>query len=250
MIGLTSRIDIIELLEKRVKSRFSHRQIFILPQKIPESEQITKLEDWMNLFKELLSIPDDENVNKIEHLQDDHCITPEFAKNWNAYISKLAEDQQMQGIIKNFQSYDVNERNFRHFLAVAITFLSENHPKLEISDFNQAQSMYRQDQKVLMLEGLSVLEFCLVRKFYYRTYSEKNLKILLKLIFEIQVIAMMHQTEIFGDEPINFETVYNRYMQFANHSNMESVQRPVIIKAFEHLKVRIIFGLTQSKGYF
>lgn len=31
ILGLTSRLDVVELLEKRVKSRFSHRQIFILP---------------------------------------------------------------------------------------------------------------------------------------------------------------------------------------------------------------------------
>lgn len=31
VIGLTCRLDVIELLEKRVKSRFSHRQIFLFP---------------------------------------------------------------------------------------------------------------------------------------------------------------------------------------------------------------------------
>lgn len=31
ILGITSRLDIVELLEKRVKSRFSHRQIFLRP---------------------------------------------------------------------------------------------------------------------------------------------------------------------------------------------------------------------------
>lgn len=51
---------------------------------------------------------------------------------------------------------------------------------------------------------------------------------------------MKHETEIFDGEPLNFEAVYNRYVKFVNqHSSLQSVQRPVIMKAFEHIKVRI-----------
>lgn len=50
---------------------------------------------------------------------------------------------------------------------------------------------------------------------------------------------MKHETEIYDGEPFNFETVYNRYIKFANqNSSIQSVQRPVIMKAFEHIKVR------------
>lgn len=31
VLGITCRIDVIQLLEKRVKSRFSHRQMFLYP---------------------------------------------------------------------------------------------------------------------------------------------------------------------------------------------------------------------------
>lgn len=56
---------------------------------------------------------------------------------------------------------------------------------------------------------------------------------------------MKHETETFEGEPLNFETVFNRYMKFANQtSSIESVQRPVIMKAFEHIKVRSIILLT------
>ena len=50
VIGITCRLDVVELLEKRVKSRFSHRQIFLLP----ESDDI---KGRINLFKELLKLP-------------------------------------------------------------------------------------------------------------------------------------------------------------------------------------------------
>lgn len=49
---------------------------------------------------------------------------------------------------------------------------------------------------------------------------------------------MKHETEIFDGEPLNFEKVYNRYLKFANQNgSIESVQRPVIMKAFDHIKV-------------
>lgn len=50
---------------------------------------------------------------------------------------------------------------------------------------------------------------------------------------------MKHETEIYDGEPLNFEAVYNRYIKFANqNSSLQSVQKPVIMKAFEHIKVR------------
>ena len=56
---------------------------------------------------------------------------------------------------------------------------------------------------------------------------------------------MNHESEIFEDEPLNFEMVYNRYNLFAKqNSSIHSVQRPVIVKAFEHIKVS---SLTISK---
>lgn len=50
---------------------------------------------------------------------------------------------------------------------------------------------------------------------------------------------MKQETEIYDGEPLNFETVYNRYIKFVNqNSSIQSVQKPVIMKAFEHIKVR------------
>lgn len=50
VLGITSRLDVVELLEKRVKSRFSHRQIVLYP----ESEHFEK---FLGSFKTLLKLP-------------------------------------------------------------------------------------------------------------------------------------------------------------------------------------------------
>lgn len=210
---MTCRLDVIELLEKRVKSRFSHRQIFLFPGDTSSSEQpASAFDDRLELFQHLLSLPDDENVNRIEQQYDDCTIDPQFGSMWNDYIKTLVGNATMVNLLKRMYQIDISERSFRNFLAVAVSTLSENHQRLEVNDFVEASKIFAQDDKVLMLEGLSVLEMCLI-------------------------IAMKHETEIYDGEPFNYETVYNRYIKFATqNSSIQSVQRPVIMKAFEHIK--------------
>ncbi|XP_043599414.1 origin recognition complex subunit 4 [Bombus pyrosoma] len=213
VIGMTCRLDVIELLEKRVKSRFSHRQIFLFPGDISSSEQPTSaFDDRLELFQHLLSLPDDENVNRIEYQYEDCTIDPQFGSVWNEYIKSLVSNTTMVNLLKRLYQIDVSERSFRNFLAIAVSTLSEKHQRLDVNDFVEASKMFSQDDKVLMLEGLSVLEMCLI-------------------------ISMKHETEIYDGEPFNFEAIYNRYIKFANqNSSIQTVQRPVIMKAFEHIK--------------
>ncbi|XP_053979921.1 origin recognition complex subunit 4 [Hylaeus anthracinus] len=210
VLGVTCRLNVIELLEKRVKSRFSHRQIFLFPGDTSSSEQPTSaFDDRLELFQHLLSLPDDENVNGIEQQYDEY---PPFWSMWNEYIKSLVNNLTIVNLLKRMYQMDVSETSFRIFLAVVVSTLSEKHQQLEVNDFVEASKIFSQDDKVLMLEGLSVLEMCLI-------------------------IAMKHETEIYEGEPLNFETVYNRYIKFANqNSSIQSVQRPVIMKAFEHIK--------------
>lgn len=51
VIGLTRRNDVIELLEKRVKSRFSHRQIFLFNENCDNARRI-------DVFLDLMKLPD------------------------------------------------------------------------------------------------------------------------------------------------------------------------------------------------
>ncbi|XP_066596316.1 origin recognition complex subunit 4-like [Prorops nasuta] len=224
VIGITCRLDVIELLEKRVKSRFSHRQIFLFPGDISSADNsITAFDDRLELFQNLLSLPDDENVNKVEEEYDDCTVDHNFAKTWNDRIRTLVNNVTMINLLKRMYQTTVSERSFRNFLAVAVSTLSEKHQSLEVNDFVEASKMFSRDDKVLMLEGLSVLEICLI-------------------------IAMKHETEIYDGEPLNFESVFNRYIKFANeNSSIQSVQRPVIMKAFEHIKnLEILVPVTNT----
>ncbi|KAK2577230.1 hypothetical protein KPH14_003376 [Odynerus spinipes] len=226
VLGITCRLDVIELLEKRVKSRFSHRQIFLFPDNASSPEQPTSaFDDRLELFQYLLSLPDDENVNRIDQQYDDCTIDPHFGSMWNEYIKSLASNVTMINLLKRMYQIDVSERSFRSFLAVSVSTLSEKHPRLEVNDFVEASRIFSQDDKVLMLEGLSVLEMCLI-------------------------IAMKHETEIYDGEPLTFEGIYNRYIKFTNQNSfIHSVQRPVIMKAFEHIKnLELIVPVTNTNA--
>lgn len=55
VIGLTRRYDVIELMEKRVKSRFSHRQIFLF-------DENGDSDTYLNNFLDLLRLPNIEVI--------------------------------------------------------------------------------------------------------------------------------------------------------------------------------------------
>ena len=58
VIGLTCRLDVIELLEKRVKSRFSHRQIYLFA-----SNKFDP--DYLNMVEKLLKLNPQHIKNKV-----------------------------------------------------------------------------------------------------------------------------------------------------------------------------------------
>lgn len=185
VLGITCRLDVIELLEKRVKSRFSYRQIFLLPGDTSTEQPTSAFDDRLELFQHLLSLPDDENVNKIEQQYDDCTIDPQFGSMWNEYIRSLTTNVTMVNLLKRMYHIDVSERRFRNFLAVAVSTLSEKHQKLEVNDFVEASKIFSQDDKVLILEGLSILEMCLVRisVTVYNQYWEVRYYLLLQVSF-------------------------------------------------------------------
>lgn len=92
--------------------------------------------------------------------------------------------------------------------------MRDDNDTITVESFQEQLNKFEQDGTVQAIHDLSVLELCLI-------------------------IAMKHHTDIFNKQPMNFEMVLTRYTKFANaNSSVQSVQRPVVMKAFEHLQVR------------
>jgi len=141
VIGLTCRLDVVELLEKRVKSRFSHRQIHLF-----NSETF---EDYVQVVRSVLTLP--------SNFKD-----RQFVQAWSSQITDLLEDGTSQAVFKRQFSITKDVRSLHQLLAVPVCSLSPDHPFIEPKDLVDAQQKLGVDCKAAMLCGVSVLELCLI----------------------------------------------------------------------------------------
>ncbi|OWF46063.1 origin recognition complex subunit 4-like [Mizuhopecten yessoensis] len=141
VLGLTCRLDVVELLEKRVKSRFSHRQIHLF-------NNIT-LGDYTQLFISYLSLPD-------------HFTDTKFVKTWNKHIQELASDQTVLGVLRRQFEFNKDVRSLQQLLMYPVCCVNENHPLLLPADFVDGMKIQTTDTKSAMLHGVSILELCLI----------------------------------------------------------------------------------------
>jgi origin recognition complex subunit 4 len=93
-----------ELLEKRVKSRFSHRQIFIFPGS-GKKEQ-SNFETRVALLKSLLLISEDDVA--VADAVFVHC--------WNSQVEDLCKEEAVQNVMRAMFNLDNSERTLRSFL--------------------------------------------------------------------------------------------------------------------------------------
>ncbi|KFB50453.1 AGAP007063-PA-like protein [Anopheles sinensis] len=241
VVGITARLDVIELLEKRVKSRFSHRQIFLFP---PEDD----FDGRVQLFADLLKLPTEQQLRRMdatytpipkEALHNDELVlvrnlfnpmhfyrfSPKWVTEWNRHIDALAKNQTVKTVLKNIYDYDALEGPFRMLLLELVNGLDEDRSVITVESIQELGRSYEADDKVALVAGLSVLEVCLL-------------------------IAMKHHSEIYDRDPFNFEMILTRYGKFANSSStMQNIERSVALKAFEHLKnLELIVPMTGVGG--
>ncbi|XP_018422278.1 PREDICTED: origin recognition complex subunit 4 [Nanorana parkeri] len=141
VIGLTCRLDVMELLEKRVKSRFSHRQIHLL-----NSFSFT---EYREMFRELLSLA--------SGFPDGN-----FSEQWNTNIQSLQENKTVEDILQKQYNATKDLRSLHMLLLLALCRVNIAHPHLTVADLVEAYRLRSMDSKANILHGLSILEMCLV----------------------------------------------------------------------------------------
>ncbi|KAK7481054.1 hypothetical protein BaRGS_00027690 [Batillaria attramentaria] len=133
VIGVTCRYDVVELLEKRVKSRFSHRQIHIF-------NNIT-FTDYSSLCVSYLSL-------------DDSFPSQQFASKWNSHVKEVVEGPTVKDVLSRQFSLSKDTS--------VICGLKPDHPNLTPSDFVESFHRMSTDSKSSVLHGISILELCLI----------------------------------------------------------------------------------------
>uniref|UniRef100_A0A6G1R9I4 Origin recognition complex subunit 4 n=1 Tax=Hypotaenidia okinawae TaxID=2861861 RepID=A0A6G1R9I4_9GRUI len=141
VIGLTCRQDILELLEKRVKSRFSHQQIYLM--------NSFDFKQYIKIFKEQLSLPPG-------------FPDKSFAQKWNNNVQHLSGDKTVRNVLQNLFHFTRDLRSLHLLLMLALSNVTVHHPLITASDLQEASKQYRPDSKANIVHGLSVLEICLI----------------------------------------------------------------------------------------
>ncbi|KAL1021799.1 hypothetical protein UPYG_G00018150 [Umbra pygmaea] len=141
VIGLTCRLDVLELLEKRVKSRFSHRQIQLL-----SSLSFGKYLD--NVISQL-GLPQDFPDTK-------------FSEEWNDSIKRLCEDKAVMAVLQKQYNSSKDFRSLHMLLILTLSQVSVSNPSIKPADLLEASRVCGADSKANMLHGLSILELCLI----------------------------------------------------------------------------------------
>lgn len=80
VIGLTCRMDAISLFEKRVRSRFSHRQIYLLCK--------PNIDNFQKIFQNTLTI------------QPSRGLKPMYVRSWNKSIEDVVNEPIVQGTLR------------------------------------------------------------------------------------------------------------------------------------------------------
>lgn len=141
IIGLTSRIDVMQLLEKRVKSRFTHRLLHMVDN--------SEFSGYVEVARRVLCLPEGFDDGK-------------FRDEWNDHVKSLMEEAPVKNVLKRQFEYSRSIRDLKQLLLFPVSLLSGNHPKLECGDFIDAFNFNTSDSRCNVLQGLSVVEISLI----------------------------------------------------------------------------------------
>ncbi|XP_074158232.1 origin recognition complex subunit 4 isoform X5 [Sminthopsis crassicaudata] len=126
VIGLTCRLDILELLEKRVKSRFSHRQIHLM--------NSFSFSQYLKIFKEQLTLP--------EAFPDKH-----FTEKWNETVQGLSEDKNVKDVLLKHFHASKDLRSLHMLLMLALSHITSSRPFIIPTDLIEANHLCSMDSK-------------------------------------------------------------------------------------------------------
>ncbi|XP_022746324.1 origin of replication complex subunit 4 isoform X2 [Durio zibethinus] len=148
VIGVSCRLDVDQLLEKRVRSRFSHRKLLFLP---PSKE------DTERFMEHILSLPVDSSLP--------HNYTVEF----NARLKKILSDERFKELINTYLSFNSTIGHLVRFLFQAVSYLDLDVGFLSLENFKTAlSSMQRQPKLECIREYKSIHDSFQTSDYYAR----------------------------------------------------------------------------------
>ncbi|KAK4214863.1 origin recognition complex subunit 4 C-terminus-domain-containing protein [Rhypophila decipiens] len=185
VIGLTTKIDVVEILEKRVKSRFSHRYVFLSP---PRS-----LPAYWEVCRQGFTVDDEDMMSEgIDVSVRGHT---RFWNWWNEQVEKLRKTRAFQNRLE-YQYYTTKSvMAFLRGWIVPLSLLDTNFPTLKPP--GPIQGLEYPHSKLPVLEALSDLDLSML-------------------------IAAARLEIIANTEVVNFSTAYDEYTRLMAQQRVQS----------------------------
>ncbi|CAK9199021.1 unnamed protein product [Sphagnum troendelagicum] len=142
VVGLSCRLDADQLLEKRVRSRFSNRKLLFLP---------LSFEDVFLLLHHVLMLPVDGSFM--------HCA---YARYFNENTVKFLKQENMVELIRQFTALDLSPRRVVDLVFRALCNLDRAQGVLSFANFKAASNSLQRQPKLEALQNASVLELYLL----------------------------------------------------------------------------------------
>ncbi|KAJ6910709.1 origin recognition complex subunit 4 family protein [Populus alba x Populus x berolinensis] len=137
VVGVSCRLDADQLLEKRVRSRFSHRKLLFLP---PSKEDVQRL------LEHILSLPMDSS------------LAHDYAAEFNEKLQSILADERFKEIISNYLNSNSTTNHLLRFLFIAISNMELKSGFLSLENFKAALSSIQRQPKQECIKDCSILE--------------------------------------------------------------------------------------------
>ncbi|KAJ2913354.1 hypothetical protein MD484_g7070, partial [Candolleomyces efflorescens] len=178
VVGITSRVDVVQLLEKRVKSRFSGRIVRVA--------NVHREAGWTNLARECLLAP----IDAEEHDDDD---VEEWNELWTAGVEKFLTEPGTKQTVHETYSIIRDVRVLLRLLITLVARLSPSQPFPSSAVLQRAADTQRTRTPFAALHGLPYPALCLLiasRHSEVKGHEVFNFEMLYEA-FRIQVRASM-----------------------------------------------------------
>ncbi|XP_019164836.1 PREDICTED: origin of replication complex subunit 4 [Ipomoea nil] len=137
VIGVSCRLDADQLLEKRVRSRFSHRKLIFLP---PSKEDLERI------LKHILLLP------------KDFGLPTKYVDAFNTKLLSILSDDKFKDIVESLCTYDSTFNHLLRFLFSAVCQMDMKSGFLSLDNFRTALSNTQRQPKLECLKDCSILE--------------------------------------------------------------------------------------------
>ncbi|KAG2264605.1 hypothetical protein Bca52824_071684 [Brassica carinata] len=231
VVGISSRLDADQLLEKRVRSRFSHRKILFLP---PSREEID------SLLEHLLSLPADSS------------FPSGYVTQFNEKIKNITSDTRFKDMLKTFLNANSTVNSLLKFIFRAVSSMNLESGLLSLENFKTAfSSMLRQPKLEAVRADCSILELYLLvcmRRLEVKEQSSYNFISVMKGNLLIEFGLRNDESCATMKNNLGFY-VFTEYKTI--HDSFQTSDfyaQNVCLRAFEHLREREVICYAENRG--